>query len=58
MDFGLPFSFAFQDQNWFKKLAIAGLITLIPIMGWILSIRLGIGNHTTSSFSREPVNDS
>ncbi|NMB54145.1 MAG: DUF4013 domain-containing protein [Leptolinea sp.] len=35
MDFGLPFSFPFQDQAWFKKLAIAGLITLIPVVGWL-----------------------
>lgn len=35
MDFSLPFSFPFQDQNWFKKLAIPGLIMLIPIVGWL-----------------------
>jgi hypothetical protein len=42
MDFSLPFSFPFQDQNWFKKLAIAGLITLIPIVGWLYILGWGL----------------
>jgi len=42
MDFGLPFSFPFQDQNWFKKLAIAGLILLIPIIGVIYLLGWGL----------------
>jgi uncharacterized membrane protein len=44
MDFGLPFSFVFKDQDWLKKCAITGLITLIPLVGqfyligWMLEI--------------------
>jgi hypothetical protein len=55
MDFGLPFSFAFQDQNWFKKLAIAGLISLIPIIGWIYLLGWGL-EITRQLIFREPVN--
>ena len=33
MDFGLSFSFVFKDEEWFKKLAIPALISLIPIIG-------------------------
>jgi len=35
MEFGQAFSFAFQDQNWKKKLGLAGVIMLIPIVGWL-----------------------
>jgi hypothetical protein len=42
MDFGLPFSFPFQDKDWFKKLAIAGLILLIPIVGLIYLLGWGL----------------
>lgn len=35
MDFVQAFAFPFQDQDWIKKLAITGLISLIPIVGWI-----------------------
>lgn len=33
MDFGSSFSFVFKDPDWFKKLAIMGLVTLIPVVG-------------------------
>lgn len=36
MDFGLAFSFPFQDEKWINKILIAGLIALIPIVGWIV----------------------
>ena len=36
MDFVQAFTFPFQDQDWIKKLAITGLISLIPIVGWIV----------------------
>ncbi len=35
MDFGAAFSFAFQDQDWLKKLGIAALLLLIPVVGWL-----------------------
>jgi 4-hydroxybenzoate polyprenyltransferase len=34
MDFGLAFSYPFQDQDWFKKIAIAAVIALFPVVGW------------------------
>jgi len=35
MDFAQPFKFAFEDPDWLKKLALNGLILLIPIVGGI-----------------------
>ena len=34
MDFGLAFSFPFQDEKWIEKIVIAAVISLIPIIGW------------------------
>ncbi|MBE9524978.1 MAG: DUF4013 domain-containing protein [Chloroflexi bacterium] len=36
MDFGKAFSYPFEDQDWFKKIGVAALIVLIPIMGPLL----------------------
>jgi hypothetical protein len=36
MQFGKAFSYVFEDKDWFKKLAIMGLISLIPILGQIV----------------------
>ncbi len=52
MDFGSSFSFVFKDPDWFKKLAIMGLVTLIPVvgqltlMGWMAEMirRVAQGN--------------
>lgn len=44
MDFGRAFSYVFEDPEWLKKVAIAGLVMLIPIigqivvLGWVLNI--------------------
>lgn len=35
MDIGKSFSYVFEDPNWAGKIIIGGLITLIPIIGWI-----------------------
>lgn len=35
MDFGLAFSFPFKDPDWIKKIAIAGVINIIPLLGQI-----------------------
>ena len=34
MDFGLAFSFPFQDEKWIEKIAIAALLSIIPVVGW------------------------
>jgi hypothetical protein len=34
MDFGLAFSFPFQDEKWIEKILIAAVISIIPIIGW------------------------
>ncbi len=36
MKFGDAFTYVFQDQDWFKKLIIPGLVMLIPILGQIV----------------------
>lgn len=33
MDFGLAFSYVFKDPDWFKKVAIPALCSLIPVVG-------------------------
>ena len=33
MDFGLSFSYVFKDKDWFKKIAIPALCSLIPVVG-------------------------
>ncbi|MFN2149389.1 MAG: DUF4013 domain-containing protein [Anaerolineales bacterium] len=35
MDIGLAFSFPFQDPDWVKKIAIAAVLNLIPLVGQI-----------------------
>ena len=36
MEFGLAFTYPFQDQDWLKKIGIAGLLMIIPIIGQII----------------------
>jgi Protein of unknown function (DUF4013) len=44
MNFGLPFTFPFEDPDWLKKIALAALVSLIPIVGqlfiagWMMEI--------------------
>lgn len=44
MEFGRAFTFAFDDKDWIKKIGIAGLLLIVPIlgglvvMGWALEI--------------------
>ncbi len=33
MNFGLSFSYVFKDKDWFKKVAIPALCSLIPVVG-------------------------
>jgi len=42
MDFGSAFSFAFQDQDWLKKVGIAALVFLIPVVGPIILMGWGL----------------
>ncbi|MCC7130082.1 MAG: DUF4013 domain-containing protein [Anaerolineae bacterium] len=36
MEFGKAFSFVFEDQDWVKKIGIAGLLLIIPILGGLV----------------------
>jgi hypothetical protein len=43
LDYGTPFSFLFKDKTWFKKFAIASLLTYTligaaPVFGWMIVI--------------------
>jgi len=42
MDFGLAFSYIFNDKEWFKKLALPALCSLIPIIGQFILIGWGL----------------
>jgi hypothetical protein len=42
MDFGKAFSYPFEDQNWLRKVGIAALIVLIPVIGTLLVAGWGI----------------
>jgi len=33
MDFGLAFSYVFKDKDWFKKIVLPALCSLIPVVG-------------------------
>ncbi len=35
MDFGLALTFQFKDPDWVRKLLLASLLTLIPVIGWL-----------------------
>ena len=38
MEFGLAFSYVFEDTDWFKKIALAALVSLIPLIGQIFLV--------------------
>ena len=42
MDFGKAFTFVFDDPDWLKKIVIAALIGLIPIIGQIYLVGYGL----------------
>lgn len=38
MNFGLSFSYVFQEEEWFRKLILPGLCMLIPVIGWMIAL--------------------
>lgn len=42
MDFGLSFSYIFNDKDWFKKVALPALCGLIPIIGQLVITGWGL----------------
>jgi len=42
MQFGRAFSFAFEDPDWLKKIGIAALVSLIPLVGQIFLVGWGV----------------
>ncbi len=42
MNFGLSFSYVFKDKDWFKKVAIPALCSLIPIVGQFIVVGWGL----------------
>lgn len=51
MDFGKAFTFVFDDPNWLKKIVLAALVSLIPIIGqffligWSLEVARRVITH-------------
>lgn len=35
MDIGRAFTFTFEDKDWLKKVAIGGLVTMVPILNFV-----------------------
>lgn len=54
MNFGLAFSYVFQDNDWIKKVGIAALIALIPILGQIILLGWAL-NIAKRVMDRHPV---
>ncbi len=42
MDFGKSFTFVFEDPEWLKKIVIAALISIIPLIGQIYLVGYGL----------------
>jgi len=42
MNFGLSFSYVFEDKDWFRKIAIPALCALIPVLGQFIVIGWGL----------------
>ncbi len=55
MDFGLSFSFVFKDREWFRKIAIPALCSLIPVVGQF--IVMGWGLKVTKNVIEGKVHD-
>ncbi|HOO56152.1 MAG TPA: DUF4013 domain-containing protein [bacterium] len=36
LDIGRSFTFVFKDPNWWKKCLLIGLISMIPVIGWLV----------------------
>jgi len=36
MEFGVPFTYVFQDPDWMKKVGLMALVSLIPVIGQIV----------------------
>ena len=36
MEFGVPFTYVFQDPDWMKKIGLIALVSLIPVVGQIV----------------------
>ena len=53
MDFGLAFSYVFQDRDWLRKVGIVALISLIPILGQLVLIGWSL-NITKRVIERHP----
>lgn len=58
MDFGIAFSYAFQDEEWLKKIAIGAVLALtgigmIPLFGWMMEIirRAKVGDYSLPEWS-------
>jgi len=53
MDFGMAFSYVFQDKDWLRKVGIVALISLIPILGQLVLIGWSL-NITKRVIDRHP----
>ena len=54
MDFGKAFQYQFEDQDWIKKILIAAVVPLIPIVGSLVTAGWGV-EITKRVIRREPL---
>lgn len=47
MDFGLAFRYVFDDEDWFRKIGLVALCSLIPVIGQLIMV--GWGLHATKN---------
>ena len=53
MEFGKAFSYVFEDPDWLKKVGIAALVSLIPLVGQIIALGWSL-EVTRRLIRREP----
>lgn len=53
MEFGKAFSYVFEDPDWLKKIGIAALVSLIPLVGQIIALGWSL-EVTRRLIRREP----
>ncbi|MCX7623137.1 MAG: DUF4013 domain-containing protein [Thermomicrobium sp.] len=55
MDLGRAFTYPFQDPQWVKKLAIALVMLIIPIVGWLILFGYMLTIARRVALQQEPV---
>ncbi len=52
MEFGKAFTYVFEDKDWLKKIGIAALVSLIPLIGQLIVMGWSSRSHPQSDPKR------